>query len=269
MLKSIVITTFNDPLRLQMTLAGWCGQLDKNCELIVVDDGGDFHEETMGLVLNCEPYFKNVAYIYLSPSKAALGKQVFRLAAARNSGLKRAKGELTIISDCDTVPSPDVAAIFEQGYAPNRVQIGIRKRIAKQRVAELKHNTSFFKDLESLAYQTDERLLGPRAHPRHFLNMDDVSWGWDLCWGCLFAAPTKHFKALGGFDQRFESWGGEDEDMAERLVRGAGCVLTAKPNAVVYHLDHEPRCTAPYQGQKNLAEIRANWRPVVNNGPIT
>lgn len=267
MLKSIVITTYNDNLRLKLTLAGWCGQTDKQCELIVVDDGGDNHEETMGLVLSCEPYFVNVAYVYLAPSKASLKKQVFRLAAARNAGLRRAKGELTIISDCDTVPRPDVAEIFEKGYKENRVQIGIRKRIAKHLVAQI--TPSNFHTLEQMAYNTDERLLAPRHLKGHFLNIEDTAGGWELCWGCLFAAPTKHFKALGGFDQRFESWGGEDEDMAERLVRGAGCVLRATPAAVVYHLDHDPRCAAPYQGQKNLAEIRANWTAVRNGGPLT
>lgn len=264
---SVIICSFDDDLRLALTLWGWAGQLLKP-QLIVVNDGGDEAEKTEALVRSYEKYFPRLDYVYVNPSKKEMGGQVFRLAASRNVGLRRAVGELTIISDCDTIPRPDVTALMWNSYRENRVLIGTRKRIPMYMVAGL--TREHFPYLEQLVHADDERLINPKVRDT-FLDLKDSDnpVAWDLCWGCCFAAPTKHFKALGGFDERHRTWGGEDTSMAERLGRGAGCKFLVMPEVVVYHLDHEKRCPHPYVADKVLEEIRANWSPIANGGPLS
>lgn len=267
MKASVIITTYNDDLRLQHALWGWAGQSEKEFQLILVNDGGDDGKRTEELFVSFEKYIRKLDYVYLGPSKKELGGQVFRLAAARNAGLRHAVGETTIISDCDTIPRPDVVELMTKNARKDRVLIGIRKRIPEYLVTGL--SREHFPRMESLVHADDERLVNPNWRPI-FLSLKDTApvGSWGLCWGCLFAAPTEHLKSLGGFDERFRSWGGEDDDMAERLVRAKDCKFLAMPEAVVYHLDHPPRCPAPYQGMKHLVEIRREWRPVRNGGPI-
>ena len=97
-----------------------------------------------------------------------------------------------------------------------------------------------------------------------------TAWPWacGLCWGSLLAGPRCKFQALGGFDERFVRWGGEDPDMGERLVRGAGCRLYALPEAFVYHLDHLPRDPNPDIGHETLAQVRRHFTPIRNGGPM-
>ena len=265
MKASVVITTYDDDLRLGLTLWGWSGQSTKDFELVVVNDGGSSEQATADLVLSFKKYLP-VRYEYLLPKKDP-EKPEFRLAAARNLGLRHASGDLCIISDCDTIPEYNVVDLMTKKARDNRVLIGIRKRINITLVPML--NRHIFHKLDELAYSNDERMEATDLRTP-FLALKDTAppGSWDYCWGCLFAAPLKHFKALGGFDERFTGWGGEDCDMAERLVRGAGCGLYSMPEAVVYHLDHRPRDSKPYVGDKKLAEFRASYTHTRNGGPI-
>lgn len=266
---SVVLTTFNDDHRLERTLWGWAGQTCRDFELTIVNDGGDLpggNDPTEKLCASfCPRTLMN--YAYFGPEKK--GREIFRLAAARNIGLRMSEGETCIISDCDTIPHPQLVENILKNARPNRVLIGTRKRIQQQFVAALK--PEHFVHLETLVGETkDERLSHPEW-AKTFNALKDIAptGSWALCWGCLFAVPTKLMKDLGGFDERFQSWGGEDEDMAERLVRGKNCVFYTLPEVVVYHQDHPPRDRSPYQAAAHLEEIRKSWTPIRNGGPIT
>lgn len=53
-------------------------------------------------------------------------------------------------------------------------------------------------------------------------------------WSC----PANIFKKLGGLDERFKGWGGEDFDFARRAqLDGHDIILNT--NCIGYHLDHE------------------------------
>jgi GT2 family glycosyltransferase len=263
---SVVITSYNDDKRLRLTLWGWAGQSVKDFELNVVDDGGDTPGETQRLVLSFARYMK-VSYSYLQPSKKAMGGQIFRLSAARNLGIRRSSGETLVISDGDTIPAPNVVSVMLGSARPDRVLIGIRKRLPMHAVNTV--TPAHLTRLETLVYQDDERLTNPQLRALFLSLRDSRVDGWGLCWGCLFAAPLGTVKALGGFDERFQSWGGEDEDMAERLARGKGLGFHAVPEAVVYHLDHPSRDPAPYTAATRLEEIRKNWTAVRNGGAMS
>lgn len=266
MKASVVITSFNDDHRLGLTLWGWAGQTDRRFELTVVNDGGNEPVKTLDLVSGFRKYM-DVRYCYLGPSKRELGEQVFRLSQARNVGIRESSGDLLVISDCDTIPAPDLIATLIGKARDDRILIGIRKRIGMNHVEALTRDDLF--QLPTLVYRDDDRLVNP-AFARVFLSLKDTApyGSWALCWGCIFAAPLRKVKEIGGFDERFVGWGAEDEDLAERLVRGTGCRLLALPEAVVYHLDHPPRDPHPYKADRILAEIRANYTHVRNNGPI-
>jgi glycosyltransferase involved in cell wall biosynthesis len=262
-----VLTVFDDDARLRFTLEGWARQTVPLSQLVVVNDGGDNEEATKSLVLSYEGRIPEVTYVWFGPSKKEIGKQVFRLAAARNAGLKHAKGTWTIISDCDTVPARNLVSVISAHSRDNRVLIGVRERISKEDFSKMQ--LSDLDNIASLPYTVDERFINGNWKVL-FPAIKDTGGpsAWNLCWGCLFSAKTSHFKELGGFDQRFRSWGAEDLEIAERFEKGKGCKFYALPEAIVYHLDHPPRDPMPYTALDTYYKIRENWNPVANGGPI-
>ncbi|MGG1675871.1 galactosyltransferase-related protein [Neobacillus sp. NRS-1170] len=57
-------------------------------------------------------------------------------------------------------------------------------------------------------------------------------------YGLLNVIPRKHFEAVGGFDERFLGWGGEDDAFAAS-VNGL-CGWLTRMNHTAYHLWHPP-----------------------------
>ncbi|TXH10799.1 MAG: glycosyltransferase [Hyphomicrobiaceae bacterium] len=227
-LTSVVITTYQDDDRLKLTLKGFNSQV--NCdpfEVIVVDDGGESKAKEIVAAAGYK-------YVYLSPPTPD-----FRLAAARNLGIWQTSSysQRLIICDCDTVPNPNFVR-QHQDVPGWTVAAGVRKRIAIPMVQELIASQDVSEaNLEQKFYSVDERVSN-----RDYINLANNSQPWMYTWGCNFSMPTPVVKFIGGFDEEFVGWGGEDEDIANRLYR-LGIPFCALPECVVYHLDHPPRTT--------------------------
>jgi glycosyltransferase involved in cell wall biosynthesis len=257
---SVVITTYNDDRRLELTLCGFSKQKTSTpYEVIVVDDGGTSEARWVAKTWKAK-------YAYLFPPSPD-----FRLAKARNLGLQHTcvSSQRTVICDCDTVPASDFIEkhALIQRKIPQCVAVGLRKRIGIQHIEGEDKNKlltiNHIEDglLESLVYEQDARVVGDRA--AEYQSMTTNPRAWSVCWGCNFSAPTNAFLNLGGFDEEFIGWGGEDEDMAERFYR-CGLPLVPLNDCFVYHLDHHART------QAKAAQVFARklGGPLVRNGNV-
>ncbi|MDO5712533.1 MAG: galactosyltransferase-related protein, partial [Micrococcales bacterium] len=87
-----------------------------------------------------------------------------------------------------------------------------------------------------------------------------------LFWSLSFAMTTADFAALGGFDEAYVGYGGEDTDFAMRL-RAAGGSLWWLGGAAAYH-QHHPTQNPPVQHRSdivrnaNLFAQRWGWHPM-------
>ena len=76
---------------------------------------------------------------------------------------------------------------------------------------------------------------------------------WVFYWTCNVSAPTDRLRAVGGFDEQFRSWGGEDIDLGYRLfLDGARFVVNRAASSV--HYPHPKK-----HGDLNQ-QARANYR---------
>ena len=101
-LVSVIVSTYNKPDYLALTLRSLRAQTDRDFEVIVADDGSD---ERTKCVVKCEEKFSD-----LTTKHVWHPKQGFRLAAIRNRAVEAASGQYLIFMDGDCLAPPDFVA---------------------------------------------------------------------------------------------------------------------------------------------------------------
>lgn len=135
---------------------------------------------------------------------------------SRNYGMKHACGEIILFSDDDMVVSKDFIEehIKSHKNQENAVVRGLRyqKRV----------DGSFY------ITQWEEEAL------KHWTS-NKKNYAWPYFVTSNASVTSKLLNKVGEFDPNFEWSGGEDTDLAYRLIN-AGCELVANKKAVNYHL---------------------------------
>lgn len=149
------------------------------------------------------------------------------LATARNVAAAEATGDLLVFLDVDCIPHPDLVGDYcaaatltdgifmgEVGYLPKSAPLDPLDFTALNRLA-VKHS-------ERAGPPAD--FLGPCEDYRCF-------------WSLNFAMSAALFRGVGGFDERFVGYGGEDTDFG-RTCAEAGVPLWWVRGAKAYHQYH-------------------------------
>ena len=155
----------------------------------------------------------------------------FRLAAVRNLGARAAVGDVLVFLDADTTPEPAYVRELTRlpALAPDCVTVGRRRhaRLAGSGPAEDIERAAMARALPEPTWLTD----GYRGS-RNLLDGDDRSYRYVI--GAVLACSRELFDRVGGFDESFTAYGGEDWEWAYRAwVRGA--MLAHIPTAVAWH----------------------------------
>lgn len=213
---SVVVVHYRQQAELDRTLAALGRQTHPadRTEVIVVDDGS--------------PEPPRV------PAGIRLLRQAdegFRAAAARNLGASAATGDVLCFLDADTVPEPGYLARMARlpGLAPEAVVVGRRRHAA----------------LAGLPLDAPVEQAGPAAElpeprwlrdgyrvTRDLLDADDRAYRYVI--SAALACSRWFFERVGGFDERFRTYGGEDWEWAHRAWLG-GAVLAHVADAVAWH----------------------------------
>ena len=99
-LVSVVITTFNRGVDvIQKAIKTVKDQTYKDIEIIVVDDNGEKHPDISSQIEKCVSSYGNVIYVKHENNKGAC--------AARNNGIKAAKGDFVAFLDDDDTWDPN------------------------------------------------------------------------------------------------------------------------------------------------------------------
>ncbi len=200
---TVVIPHFDQAAQLAMTLDAVGRQTLGELDVVVADDGS--------------------AEVPALPEGVRLVRQPdlgFRAAAARNLGARTSDADVLVFLDADTVPEPGFVSALVRHVAacPDVLAVGRRRH------ADLSG------DGEEL---TEPRWLRDGyAASRDLLDADGRSFRYVI--SAVLACRRSLFEDLGGFDERFVGYGGEDWDLAYRAWN-AGAVLVHEPDAVAWH----------------------------------
>lgn len=202
-------------------------------EVVVTDDGSN--EATVSrLKRMITNYGFPINYVW-QPKKG------FRAAAARNNGIRHARGDYFIFLDCDFLLLPDTIKNHLNAARPGRFVVGHCKYMtAEQSNRALNANIS--QDLLENRYQELPEKQIIRDHyrfiKRTILFRLHLTSPRKQSLGGHFSIYRKDIEYVNGYDENFVGWGGEDEDLGIRLVRAGVYGRSAIRYARALHLCH-------------------------------
>lgn len=201
---SVVIPTFNRPLQLHACLAALAEQtFSKPWEVVVVDDGSPQRADHITSEWSQRLDLRVIHQENLGP------------AAARNRGVKEAKGALIAFTDDDCRPEPQWLDLLMQATRQWPGALVGGNTVNGLRSEHFASTSQLIVDFVYAHFNKD---------PDHayFFSSNNV-----LC-------PKASFLSLGGFDISFPRAGAEDRDFCDRW-RSAGWPLIWRPQARVEH----------------------------------
>ncbi|MCY1143719.1 glycosyltransferase family 2 protein [Actinoplanes sp. Pm04-4] len=213
---SVVVVHYQQQSELDRTLTALRRQTHpaNRTEIIVVDDGS--------------PEPPRV------PDGVRLLRQAdegFRAAAARNLGASHATGEVICFLDADTTPEPDYLTRMSRlpALAPEAVVAGRRKHA---RFGGTPPDAPVEQAGPAAELPEPQWLLDAYRSSRNLLDADDRSYRYVI--GAAMACSRWFFERVGGFDEQFRVYGGEDWEWVYRAWL-SGAVLAHVPDAVAWH----------------------------------
>jgi peptidoglycan/xylan/chitin deacetylase (PgdA/CDA1 family)/GT2 family glycosyltransferase len=204
---SVIIPTHRRPEALARVLGALAKQTfpPNDFEILVVMDGPC--AETQHLLENITV-----------PSHLKWFTQAWRgVSAARNLGVREARGELLAFLDDDIIPGPDWLAVHVRGHARGEVVFSGYQQAPDSPGLFVGEATDW--SLKHLI-----RCSRPGYEPEY----EDLPAG-------NMSILKRHLDAVGGWDEQFEGYGGEeDQELGMRLV-SSGLRLYFEPAALVHH----------------------------------
>lgn len=234
---SVVIPTYNAQDLLEKTLDSLCYQhLDKSCyELIVVDDGSS--DGTAALVQRYEDRV-NIHYHFQDD----LG---FRVAKARNEGVRRARFENILLFDAGMIASPDLLDIHLRHHRQHHdlAIVGLSYGVNEFTTEYAELLTNAF-DSQNVEHAFKTLSLHPELYDCRFpflsslnFELDVIAAPWVIFWTGHVSFKKASFDQVGGFDEWFQSWGGEDVELGIRLHQ-KGCRFHLLDSIESVHYPH-------------------------------
>ncbi|MBE7188920.1 MAG: glycosyltransferase [Jatrophihabitans endophyticus] len=222
----VVVPYYDAQRKLDRTLAALARQTASRLEVVVADDGS--------------PTAPDVSAAGDLPVRVVRQDDLgFRAAAARNLGAASVDADVLVFLDADTAPEPEFVARLTRlpALCPDAVTVGRRRHVdlTTDPPAELPE---------------PEWLRDAYAASGDLLEADGRSYRFVI--SAVLAMSARLFHELGGFDERFVGYGGEDWELAHRAWV-AGAVVAHVPDAVAWHdgPDWAGRAVASATGAKN------------------
>ncbi|MFD2616320.1 glycosyltransferase [Terrilactibacillus laevilacticus] len=252
---SIILSSYNAKERLLLALRSYLYQdfPKESFEVIVVDDGST--DQTMAAISQIQTNY-SLKYIRLPNNSGR--------SCARNRGIEASTGEIIIFSDSDMIAEPNFITkhvtlhekydkIFVCGSFWNKIHENFSEQegtyipsinpqdILTGQLFAHSSKQDFSGWYELFVNQYDSELSG-----------FEFPWMYFIIMNC--SVKSRHLKKIGMFDEHFQGYGGEDEEMGYRLWKDGlkGIVDTSIKN---YHQEHPRSKFQAHESQQNIHYI--------------
>ena len=224
---SLIITTYNWPGALNLTLKSAISQTRLPDEIIIADDGS-----TKGTKECIEKFAKTSPIPIIHSWQEDIG---FRLAMSRNRAIAKARGDYIIIIDGDLILHKNFIydhvkfAKKNQYIQGSRVllQPKLSQFLIKEKDIKLSFFTPGIKNRKNALYLP----LLSKIFSYSTTSLKGIR-------GCNFSLFKEDILKVNGFDNRFIGWGREDSEFVARLINAGIKRKNLKFVAIAYHLYH-------------------------------
>lgn len=244
---TLVVTTYNWPEALNLSLKSVFKQTHMPNEIIVADDGS--MEETAILI-------ENISKEYKFPIKHCWQEDTgFRLARSRNNAIIESNCDYIIFIDGDIILQKnfikDHLKYAEKGKFVNGSRVLLSPELSKHLI------TGKIKNVGWRFLKEKNNINGLRIPFLHKI-IKGPQYTIKRIKGCNMAFWRKDLLAINGFDESFVGWGREDSDIAIRLMNYGITRKNLKFSAIEFHIYHKE------QSQEFLLENDKILQEVLN-----
>jgi N-acetylglucosaminyl-diphospho-decaprenol L-rhamnosyltransferase len=169
------------------------------------------------------------------------------LAASRNAAVHAAKNDDLVFLDVDCIPSPNLIASYAKAMSQRR-GLFLGEVFYLPQGATREEWT--FEDLDRLGTVHPSKPTIPQIGVRREPNSGEL-------WGLSFALSKEAYLSIGGMDEAFVGYGGEETDFATRLS-ATGIPVYWTANARAYH-QHHPIAVPPLQHFDDIVKNAARF----------
>jgi glycosyltransferase involved in cell wall biosynthesis len=247
---ALLVSTYQRPRHLERAL--WSIALQRNVgggmEVVVTDDGST--DETEQVV---NDFARSVDFPVQFTTHS---HSTFQLARCRNEGVAASKAPYLLFLDGDCILPPDHIAIHLSQRRPGMVMAGDFVRLDEafsQRVDKEVIQTGRFVEWASESELRRLRRTAVKAKVYQWLRHPTKP----KLFGNNVGIWRSDYERVNGYDENFEGWGCEDDDLRLRLRRAGVKVQSILDWTWTYHLWHPTDVTYPqtWREGKNVAYL--------------
>ena len=217
---SVVIPHYNRPDELNLTLAGLTTQTYPNelLEVVVVDDGS-----------TRPPDIPSDLVRELDVKVVHQKRQGFGAPRARNRGAAEASGVILVYLDCDMVPERQLVEAHARWHhqIAYAVTIGFRRHVEFDGIDVAMVQQHFAAGASDSLFEgsTIERPEWFEAHLTRTEDLTTSNGFFRVMSGGNLGIRRAFYLEVGGMDEAFDRWGGEDNEFGFRTLLLGGVVI--------------------------------------------
>lgn len=244
----VVISTYNKPAYLKLTLEGYCHQTRPVDEVVIADDGSK--EETRQLI---DSYRDRLPIKHVWHEDRG-----FQKSEILNKALVAAESEYLIFTDQDCIPREDFVATHEFYARPGyflsggyfKMTMPVSQQVSEEEIAsrEVFSISWLRKKGQPLSFKLT-KLFRCRWYAWLLNHITPAAASWN---GCNASGWRKDMLEINGYNQDMH-YGGQDREFGERLWNLGIKSRQIRYSAIVMHLDHK----RPYKTPETMATNRA------------
>ena len=239
----VAIAAYNEPAFTAATLEGYANQTDMDFTLLVADDGSK--DDIRHLVERYKGRV-NIKYFY----QEDIG---FRKAKILNTAVSHSTADYLVFSDNDCIPSRYFIEDHKKAATPGFFVSGRRIDCQNRELNQLFFNLADYSNLPFdhagwLIKNTISKNIRYAESAIRFPHWLHQLWSKKRkpLLGANMAMWRTDFLQAGQFDESFNTYGGEETDLENRLLtRTQAKLKTVRGRAYVFHFYHKSRAQTP------------------------
>ncbi len=253
---SVIVAVYNRGDFVRRCLDSLNEQSHRPSEVVLCDDGSE--EDIIGAVRDMAG---SLAYSIVYVRQEHRG---FRLAKSKNNGVRHSTGSYLIFNDQDIIHTRDYIQTFVRHHRHRQFLVAYPVRFTPEQMIRLDEGTAA-SELITPSQIRKVRRQFRKDSLEHVLSRLLGTGRYRLkLRGGVFGIDKEDLLRVDGFDENYQGWGYEDDDLGRRLYRSGVSGRNVFSHQFPIHLCHQPH----HQGgvRTNLVYYQHRIREIRQGG---